>query len=32
MKKTNNNLKFTDKILGGKYDATKATWSVSAKK
>lgn len=31
MKKTNNNLKFTDKILGGKYDATKATWSVSAK-
>lgn len=30
MKKTNNNLKFTDKILGGKYDSTKATWSVSA--
>lgn len=27
----NNRLKFTDKILGGKYDATKATWSVSAK-
>lgn len=26
-----NRLKFTDKILGGKYDATKATWSVSAK-
>ena len=25
-----NRLKFTDKILGGKYDATKATWSVSA--
>ena len=23
MKKTNNNLKFTDKILGGKYDSTK---------
>lgn len=26
----NNRLQFTDKILGGKYDATKATWSVSA--
>lgn len=25
-----NKLKFTDKILGGKYDSTKATWSVSA--
>lgn len=32
MKYQNNQdkLKFTDKILGGKYDATKATWSVSA--
>lgn len=29
MKKTNNNLKFTDKILGGKYDSKNVTWNHS---
>ena len=32
MKKTNNNLKFTDKILGGKYDSTNVTWDHSGNK
>jgi prepilin-type N-terminal cleavage/methylation domain-containing protein len=32
MKKTNNNLKFTDKILGGKYDSKNVTWDHSGNK
>ena len=32
MKKTNNNLKFTDKILGGKYDSKNVTWDHSGTK
>lgn len=32
MKKTNNNLKFTDKILGGKYDSKNVTWNHSGTK
>lgn len=32
MKKTNNNIKFTDKILGGKYDSKNVTWDHSGNK
>ena len=32
MKKTNNNLKFTDKILCGKYDSKNVTWDHSGNK